>query len=174
MGSIKTKPRSIKEIRKKANLIRTVVKRIHGQDEEFPIIEFVESYLPQIFDEFILHVEEVNVMNNNHGLTDVKSGTIRLREDVYNGACDGKGRDRFTIAHELGHLLLHSQDNLELARSDNEIKAYENPEWQANRFAAELLMPLDLITSDDTVETLSRRFGVTYSAAEVRLNSLGM
>ncbi len=174
MSSFRSQPRSKKDIRNKADLIRSIVNELSENNDDFPIIEFVEIILPQIFDDFILHIEEAKEMNNNHGLTDVQAGTIKIREDVYYGACNGNGRDRFTIAHELGHYLLHSKDNLKLARSDSEIKVYENPEWQANTFAAELLMPCSLIAKGDTKETLSKRFGVSYSAAEVRLKSLGM
>ena len=49
-----------------------------------------------------------------------------------------------------------------------------NPEWQADTFAAELLMPASMITEDDTVFTVARRFGVSYSAARIRLNKLGI
>ena len=63
----------------------------------------------------------------------------------------------------------------QLARTNKEtIKPYENPEWQADTFAAELLMPASMITEDDTVFTVARRFGVSYSAARIRLNKLGI
>ena len=74
-------------------------------------------------------------------------------------------------------MLLHSEQNIQqLARTNKEtIKPYENPEWQADTFAAELfLMPASMITEDDTVFTVARRFGVSYSAARIRLNKLGI
>ena len=115
-------------------------------------------------------------MGNNLGLTDIKKKTITIREDVYENAYNGNGRDLFTIAHEVGHVLLHSEQNIQqLARTNKEtIKPYENPEWQADTFAAELLMPASMITEDDTVFTVARRFGVSYSAARIRLNKLGI
>lgn len=63
-------------------------------------------------------------------------------------------RQRFTIAHECGHLLLHKGDvhidksfrvNL---RDKNSSKAIDPEEIEANRFAAELLMPYALIMDD--------------------------
>ena len=47
----------------------------------------------------VVEVMEVEVMGDNEG--HVLPGTMRLvlREDVYIGACEGKGRDRFTAAH---------------------------------------------------------------------------
>lgn len=32
---------------------------------------------------------------------------IRVRSDVYERACENHGRDRFALAHELGHYSLH-------------------------------------------------------------------
>jgi hypothetical protein len=50
-------------------------------------------------------------------------------------------RERFTIAHEVGHILLH-----EPGRQYRDIAVFSSNvpvEVEANRFAAELLMPLD-------------------------------
>ncbi len=43
-------------------------------------------------------------------------------------------RKRFTIAHELGHILLHNENNFP-------ISLYRDKEKEANEFASELLMP---------------------------------
>lgn len=49
-------------------------------------------------------------MGAKHGETIPSENRIRIREDVYERACNGYGRDRLTMAHELGHLLLHRDD----------------------------------------------------------------
>ena len=67
---------------------------------------------------------------------------------VYNNALASLGRINFTLAHELGHYLLHRSDypngircgEQDLVRWDSE---YGQIEHQANVFAATLLMPLD-------------------------------
>lgn len=50
-----------------------------------------------------------------------------------------------TIAHELGHFLLHSHQPPKICRTvaSKEIPAYKSSKWQAKVFAAELLMPYD-------------------------------
>ena len=74
------------------------------------------------------------------GLSLPESRLIYIREDVYLGADEGVGKDRFTIAHELGHCILHSNEENKMARTYNALKPYESAEWQANCFAGELLM----------------------------------
>lgn len=67
---------------------------------------------------------------------------------IYNNALASPGRINFTLAHELGHYLLHRIDypngircgEQDFLRWDSE---YGQLEHQANVFAATLLMPLD-------------------------------
>lgn len=61
-------------------------------------------------------------------------------------------RQRFTIAHELGHLLLHTDKQLHVDERfpigfRNEISSFaiDENEIEANEFAAELLMPHDIL-----------------------------
>jgi IrrE N-terminal-like domain len=54
-----------------------------------------------------------------------------------------EGRKRFTIGHEIGHFILHRQNQIscsstDIAHWENE---RDNPERQADRFASELLLP---------------------------------
>ncbi len=83
-------------------------------------------------------------------------------------------RDYFTIAHELGHYFLHWTKGTE----ESFCRGESNPiEWQANWFAAELLMPEQLFSDmaeefDYDINDLSDYFGVSRSAASVRLDAL--
>ena len=108
-------------------------------------------------------------MGNNHGLTDPKNGKIYIREDVYEGACNGVGRDRLTMAHELGHYLMHRDVATGLARvgDGEEIPTYCDPEWQANAFAGEFLMGSEVI-KNMSVREVAERCGVSYQAAGVQ------
>lgn len=66
----------------------------------------------------------------------------------YNNAISSKGRVNFTLAHELGHYLMHRLINpdgircgqQQVVRWDSELGQIE---YQANIFAANVLMPLD-------------------------------
>lgn len=102
-----------------------------------------------------------------------QSNLLKIRETVYLGACAGNGRDRFTIAHELGHFFLHREVSLNLAREaspDQTVPAYLNPEWQANTFASEFLMPHDLIQGMSP-EEVAQACGTSHEAARIALNT---
>lgn len=105
-------------------------------------------------------------------------------------------RKRFTIAHELGHLALHSEhagqdgvfiDRKVFHRNSQASQGMYRQEIEANRFAAELLMPKkmllaaikelgdDIDLSDDgTLGKLAKKFGVSTQALAIRLASLDM
>jgi len=96
------------------------------------------------------------------------------------------GRNRFTIAHELGHLFLHypgvkrqTPNARMVARrwvDENDVDQ-QRAEWEANWFAAAFLMPREIFTS-----TYNRRgardaavvFGVSVQSAQIRAKSLGL
>lgn len=101
-------------------------------------------------------------------------------------------RQRFTIAHELGHLLLHAKTELHVDRlvvkmRDRRVReGTDDDEIEANRFAAEILMPeeflradledLGLVTADDdhAISRLAKRYKVSKQAMTIRLTSLGL
>ena len=139
----------------------------------FPILQFIENILPLLMPDFQFETPSVAEMRDKHGETNPSAKIIRIREDVYLGAADGNGRDRLTIAHEIGHLLFHGNDSVVLCRlgAHESLKAYENPEWQANAFGGELLASSYLIKGMSAAE-VQKKCGVSLSAAEVQLRSI--
>jgi Zn-dependent peptidase ImmA (M78 family) len=104
---------------------------------------------------------------------------------------DHENRQRFTIAHEIGHFLLHKGEQVFVdhgfrinLRSPETSKAASPEEIEANYFAAELLMPqrflleelegkeLD-IENEELVLDLAKRFKVSPQALGYRLANLG-
>ena len=85
-------------------------------------------------------------------------------------------RKLFSIAHEIGHWILHSRDKirhrLSVMSDINEVDRIE--EQEANAFAAELLMPYSevskLIFLGYGVEHLMDYFNVSYEFAYYRYN----
>lgn len=97
---------------------------------------------------------------------------------------ESKERQRFTIAHELGHFASgHLAGNRVMFRDTNEMftkRVFDPLEAEANRFAAALLMPADLVKASiqrdgmTTLHQLAKRFGVSESAMRWRLVNLGL
>jgi Zn-dependent peptidase ImmA (M78 family) len=112
-------------------------------------------------------------MGDQHGLTRPELKEMWIREDVYEGARRGVGRDRFTIAHELGHYLLHNEPGL--ARTMNpkgSLPAFKCSEWQANSFAGALLIPTDVAQALKNAHAIAETCGVSVDAAGVQLKVL--
>ena len=84
-----------------------------------------------------------------------------------------QGRMRFTIAHELGHCVLHHNGTPGLKNADvTGIKYSKRDENHANRFASELLMPDDILAAEwcwHEPEQLAKRYAVSIGAMNVRL-----
>src|SRR5262245_15225898 len=73
-------------------------------DAWFPIVEVYEWGLPEAWEDFHFEVVEPHAMKE-HALAFPGDARVVVREDIYDRACAGEGRDRFTLAHELGHLI---------------------------------------------------------------------
>lgn len=99
--------------------------------------------------------------------------TLIVKASVYRAACNREPRALFTIAHELGHLALAHRRAFN-RDAHNTCEIWEDSEWQANTFAAEFLMPLDLIRRSGlrTAWEIEHLFGVSAQAAETRFNKL--
>ena len=87
-------------------------------------------------------------------------------------------RDTFTIAHELGHYFLHARQGQVPIEAKRDLTP-ERAEWEANWFAAALLMPAaefedvyQRIQSTLPEADLAAHFGVSEAAAQVRMQVL--
>ena len=163
MAGLSVPPLSLKQIRKRCELIRTIFDI--PLNAPVDIVKVFEYILTQIGVEF--EIVPKHEMGTKHGETIPSENRIRIREDVYERACNGYGRDRLTMAHELGHLLLHRAETITFAREDGDIPPYKDPEWQANVFAGELLAPYEYI-KDMSVIDIARYYGITEKAASIQ------
>lgn len=152
------------------------IRKMFGLDNElyFPIVESLDVF-SEVFRGFSYEiVEDSELPRGVHADTDVRTGHIRIKESIYERACDGAGRDRMTIAHEIGHYLTLCVCGFKLQRNyepEKEIPAYKNPEWQAKCFAGELMIPAHLVKGMNAVE-ISIKCGVSLDAANVQWSHL--
>lgn len=129
-------------------------------------------------------------------MDDELSGMIFIKEGVPIigvNALHHPNRQRFTIAHECGHLRLHKNEITSAVHVDKQFKmlwrdsvsstATDTMEIQANQFAAELLMPKELlenilddiefdIDNDAPLEKLAKKIKVSKQALEYRIRNL--
>ncbi|MEM5316096.1 ImmA/IrrE family metallo-endopeptidase [Paraburkholderia sp. JHI869] len=100
--------------------------------------------------------------------------TLCLTQKVYDRACMNDPRALFTVFHEIGHALLGHKRTLNREVPGREFKTFEDSEWQANQFAAEILMPLDEIRTRGlrTEQDLVNAFGVSMEASRIRIDRL--
>ncbi|MBQ8836416.1 MAG: ImmA/IrrE family metallo-endopeptidase [Clostridia bacterium] len=130
-------------------------------------------------------------------LPDDVSGIIAVRDEIFDdfntnrlivvNLSDSARRRRFTIAHELAHYMLHRNGSQIYAHRDaGQNGGIEN---EANVFASNILMPEHLVRSalshleDESwgfipssvkAEYIADEFAVSVSAAQVRLEQLGI
>jgi Zn-dependent peptidase ImmA (M78 family) len=123
---------------------------------------------------------------------DISGMVFRDKEQMVIGvnSLHHPNRQRFTIAHEIGHLLLHKGTEVHVdrtfrvnLRNDVSSKAVDPDEIEANRFAAQLLMPEHFLSRDlkgqeidiekeDELRLLASKYRVSLQALTFRLTNL--
>jgi Zn-dependent peptidase ImmA (M78 family) len=144
----------------------------------------------EVADGLGLQVEAASLGNGVSGVLVVENGrgTIGYNSD------DPLVRQRFTVAHEIAHFVLHQTEAQlfidrhfrAVYRRDLGSTSGEDPrEVQANRFAAALLMPEELVLAEvngvdfdlgdeQALKTLAESFQVSAQAMSLRLANLGI
>lgn len=106
----------------------------------------------------------------------------KTNKTIYINATDSLERQRFTVAHELGHYVYnHDEDKFGLNYRDGNRK-HNSAERQADDFAGEILMPSPLVRkklkeySDarPTISEIASLFGVSKDAMKVKLENMGL
>lgn len=164
----KVKPLSRKNIREIVDLVKKYL-NISATDC-VDVLRLLEYVLPARLKNFDYEICDKEEMGDEHGRTFPDESLIKIREDVYEGAVNGVGRDRMTIMHEIGHLFLHEQSVVSFARNGS-LKPFEDPEWQADCFAGEFLMPASMI-KDMAIDEIKSKYKVSSTAAETQKKKL--
>lgn len=122
-------------------------------------------------------VEETDVDSFDGALVRIKGSTeglIAVRQTIRE-----VGKKNFTIAHELGHLLLPGHDESTVCLQ-TDVEAWDSglpkQELEANEFAGELLVPTRLLMkllvngkpSFDFIESLAQKFSTSLTATAYR------
>lgn len=161
---------------KAKNSAQEVLRENYITHPPVPVMELVKNYG--------YNVLEVELDNNIAGLVNPSQHVI------YVNIHDSPNRKAFTVAHELGHIKLHTSELKEdpnlgilyrrpLGKKDSNIK-----EQEANCFAANLLVPKEMfedvmkkygnvLPENNGVDILSTIFGVSRDVIGFRMHDLG-
>ncbi len=140
----------------------------------------------------VAHALNIKVMNAKFSGPGI-AGALSKRGDYVSILVDyddRPARKRFSIAHEIGHYILHvkAADDYEIVDNEdnfrttiNDLESWDNErrmEWEANVFAAALLMSEELVrkewNSEKDLKMLAWKFQVSESAMAIRLSSLNL
>jgi len=127
-----------------------------------------------------------NPEKDDYELVRVQAGTILIESLLVNDLKQ-YGRYRFTLAHELGHWLLHKQlfagTGIAAATYGTDSLTDDSAEWQANYIAKAILMPVGQVKrgfhgmrepNKNKIIKLADIFEVSKQAMKIRLNELGL
>lgn len=128
----------------------------------------------EICDKLGLKAEFKKLDKGLSGYLDCQSKTIVINDDY------PASRNLFTIAHEIGHYVLHDGSQNRFDQQSHQYTPQELAEEKAaNDFAEELLMPdykfVEVFSElRGDIKKISERFGVSQKAVEMRGLSLGL
>lgn len=170
-------------IKKSEDCAISLLKKYKLKKAPIPIEEIIQSEGLKLV-EYNLgdDVSGVLIINDNVGTIGINYSNSYLRQ-------------RFTMAHELGHYLMHAsktevfidKDFLVKYRHSNNYSTQEKrQEYEANMFAASLLMPKDIIELEmespelnglsevEVIATLANKFKVSEVAMSYRFANLNL
>lgn len=149
------------------NLARKLIKDLEVTAPPIPVEEAAKMagllVIPYDFPE---EISAVLVSGKSEGKELLAIGVNQNHHEV---------RRRFSIAHELGHYILSHDDNLFLDFTDPALdhlshsEAEQVFEQEANEFAAELLMPLEMIKRDYQQNPDPKALAKLYNVSEQAL-----
>jgi Zn-dependent peptidase ImmA (M78 family) len=168
------------------------IKEIEERAEE--VLRSTDTYRVPVPIEVVAHrlklkTEAAALGDNVSGMLVVESHRGAIG---YNFA-HARVRQRFTVAHEIAHFLLHLKKNLRsqlfidkyvvFRRDDHSSEGNDQQEVEANRFGAALLMPKSLVRKeitrhdldlddDEALSFLAKKFQVSTAAMTNRLATL--
>lgn len=164
-------PRSRRQIEAIADAVREVLGISKGARIAMqPVLEFA---LDDLVEGAYYDIANDTDLGGAEGMTHGTEPVIVLSASCYMRLGRSDNRARMTVAHELGHLLLHSGQRVfhfSEPMNDNRF----DPEWQADQFAAALLMPREAFSRMRTVKQAMKTFGVSKAAAIRRARVIGI
>jgi hypothetical protein len=135
----------------------------------------LEYVLPDLIPSFEFAVVTDGEIGGDGGLTSWQPPSVLLEEHVYKALLADNVRSRFTVCHELGHLMLHrGQKQARNSSQVRHVSALHSLERQANRFAIEFCLPHAIIKDCKVPLEVAKLCKVSVETAERRMRELAM
>jgi transcriptional regulator with XRE-family HTH domain len=182
LADFEVPPRSVGEIARIARHFRN--KLGFASENRTTLVRVAELILPKILSPYVFEVFKTRPNEWQPSATaqvcDVGEEKpvhiLRVREDCYEAARRNEPRAAWVMAHEIGHLALNHKfrrgpltaDTVSRLRT---LEPFRRSEWQANEFAAALLMPAEECVKLAPFE-ISARFNVPIEIADIRMKML--
>lgn len=148
--------------------------------KKYPDIDFMDidkatSVVPvgAICSKLSLDIRFVDLEDGHAGYLDHDKKTIIVNEKY------SATRNLFTVAHEIGHYILHDGTNNRYDQYHKYTPEERKKEYEANDFAGKLLMPeykfIEVFKKYNGISLdIANIFGVSIRACEVRAFNLGL
>lgn len=173
MGTTEFSPKAVRLSRKEIHDVAEEFGKIVGYTPSVNLRSVVEKLGGNIVDqtigdELVAEASYIEVTPNQNPLFTIHMTAMPLAPS-----------ERYTIAHELGHLVLHSQFGRQAIVAKNDFRTASEPaERQAHEFAMAFLVPKNEVEKlIDEIGAyplgLAARFDVSVEVAVARLQSLG-
>lgn len=162
----KTNSLKIVEIENYANNLRRELGV--APDSPFPVLDVIEKF----HGDGLLTIQ---YLQDNHSIFEEDTPAkynpsenfIYVKETVLEELENGEYRANFTLAHELFHYFQCQILGFEFVEAD-ECPKYADPEWQADEFAGQLLLPTKCITNDCDTKIIADIFKVSEACVVTR------
>ena len=147
--------------------------------ERYPDIDFSDvdgknvALVGAICEKLGIDINLTILPNGHPGYYDHQTNTIMVNDE------QPATRNLFTVAHELGHYILHEGTNNRYDEYHKYTPEERKKEFQANDFAGKLLMPekqfiQSFRKNNGILLDVAYEFGVSVRACEVRAFNLGL
>ena len=164
----KTNPFNVRQIKKVAEDVRKSYNI--SSDTFFPIYNYIqELYYQGAFDYQILDDNDPLFEEGVKAFYSSIDNTIYVKDSVDEEASSGEVlgyRSNFTLAHELFHYIQVNLLHFEFSDVVEKVQSYMDPEWQANEFAGQLLLPEEYIDLEDS--ELQQKYHVSLECISTR------
>lgn len=145
-----------------------------GDSGRIKAVKVIEDGFTHIRGDYF-HVVDDHLMEGDLARTYPDRFYMEISNSIYEAAIANDGASNYTLAHEIGHQILHRNidPSFAFAKTQPKYESYFNSEWQADCFADYFLMPTyDVKATCTTVDEIMERYCVSKKNATKRFRQI--